>query len=250
MALRETYDPAPGTEAALECLTPAQLDDKQLVSVIKMIGRPPPFEAGKAHQFSPFHMEWVCEFLHSIPSPQMAASSMGCSARTFYRHRKKNQVFRELWDEAIAAGFQSITGAAAENALGVGDPDVLSRRSEKLLCAFLLRESRTKVDVEVEHKGGVIVISQPLTVEEFEKAVFEQQRPHRDQFPDSLGDARRKRSEPVIIDHDPGPVPPTAHGPSGSVVKQAEGGVVKLQSGQQDTISAQTRRPPRVVRSY
>ena len=255
-----TFDPAPRTETALECLTPIQLEDKQLCTVVKSIGRPPPFNGRGT--FVAEHKAWVCAFLYAIPSPGMAASIMGCSIDNFYHHRRNDEDFKREWDEAIKSGFQQIVGAAAENALGVGDPDVLSRRSEKLLGAFLLRESRVKHDVEHKHGGGIVLMPAPMTEEEWEKHVFEQQQVHRLQSDSPVSELAKR--QPVIIEHEPhdtGPTPPDVSQPTPT--RHAADGAITLQSDEEresaiasgearDLIDRHTTRRGgnRIVRSY
>jgi hypothetical protein len=77
----------------------------------------------------------------------MAARIMGVGVKTLYRHRDSDPVFRADWAKAVENAHDTILGAAAEEALGVGSDFTLSKdgkviaipkkRSERLLDAWL-----------------------------------------------------------------------------------------------------------------
>lgn len=54
------------------------------------------------------------------------------------------------------------------------------KMAEMLLKAHRPDKFRDKVDHEVTHGGGVIVIPAPMPQDEFEKTVFDQQQRHRE----------------------------------------------------------------------
>ena len=149
------------TESALTCLTPEQSEDERLVTLIKGVGAPPPFSS-QVRNFGQPHKDWVCAFLAELPSPTMAARIMGVGVKTLYRHRDSDPVFRTDWANAVENAHDTILGAAAEEALGVGSDFTLSKdgkviaipkkRSERLLDAWL----KFRLGERHIHEGGAV----------------------------------------------------------------------------------------------
>lgn len=201
--------PQPGSADA--CLTPAQMDDARLVSVVKAVGPPPRFRGRGT--FTDEHKLWVIAFLSSIPSPSLAARIIGCSADTLYHHKRNDPEFKARWDQAYNDSMETLMGAAAEEALGIGEQYVVTKegtlmtipkeRNDKLLAAFMLRE--TKVRHEHEHTGGVVVMPAPMSEEEWEERVLKQQACYRDNIPGvtpetPITDALINARKPIVIE--------------------------------------------------
>jgi hypothetical protein len=199
---------------ALACLTPEEWEDAQLVSVVKSVGPPPKFHK-TLHPIGEAHKQWVLDFLASVPSPNMAARILGCSTNALYHHRRSDAEFGKAWDATMEDATMTMIGVAAEEALGVGLCHVVTKegkvltipkeRNDKLLAAFLLRESKMKVDHKHEHGGGVVVMPAPMSEEKWEEMAFKQQAHHREQIPGKtpetpITDAIIKSRGPVTVE--------------------------------------------------
>lgn len=146
------------TMPAEACLTLDQLEDTQLVSIVKSVGAPPPYLAAKRH-FGQEHKDWVTTFLHELPSPTMAARIIGCSLSTLFHHKKVDPAFKAAWQDAMEASYDTLMGAASEEALGIGvrhvvtkDGDVLTipkERNDKILTAFI----NFRLGQKITHEG-------------------------------------------------------------------------------------------------
>lgn len=124
----------------------------------------------------------------------MAAHCAGWKSRNApYYHQKEDPVFAALWTEAEEIACDALEHKARERAIGWDEPiinkdgEVVGQRrcySDKMMEMLLKAKRRKdfgdKVDHEVTHGGGVIVIPQPMNSEEFEKTVFDQQQRHRE----------------------------------------------------------------------
>ena len=148
-------------ETALACLTPEQLEDDRLVAVVANVGRPPPFSP-LLKNFGQEHKDWVCAFLSVLPSPTLCASILGCSTGNLYDHRDRDPAFKAGWQAATENAHDTILGAAAEEALGIGRDHVVTkdgglvavpkRRSERLFDAWL----KFRLGERHIHEGGAV----------------------------------------------------------------------------------------------
>lgn len=112
---------------------------------------------------------------------------------TAYQHREKDPLFAELWQEAIDIATDELESAARSRAIGWDEPivnkdgEVVGQRRvysdkmmEMMLKAHRPDKYRDKQDIDLNHKGGIILMPKPFSEEEWEAQAGTQQKEHRE----------------------------------------------------------------------
>ena len=134
------------------------------------------------------------EVLATTGNVSYSANAAGWKSRnTAYSQKEKDPEFAKLWEEAIEISMDALEMEARKRALGWDEPIVNkdgvvvgTRRvfSDKMMEILLKahRPEKYREKFEHDHKvgGGVIVMPAPMSEDEWEKQVLEQQRSHRE----------------------------------------------------------------------
>ena len=126
---------------------PAELQgDDNLYRVLENVG-PPPRPSASRVKFTRRHQKWLLSFIAQIPSPLLASKMLGIHPNTIAEARKRDPVFKQDYEEAIALGREVTMSLAYEEAHGVGKAYLLTKdgevvavpkqRSEKIILALL-----------------------------------------------------------------------------------------------------------------
>jgi hypothetical protein len=159
--------------------TPGAERDENLYRVLSSVGAPPRPGSGRV-KFTRAQQRWTLSFLAQIPSPMLAASLLGIHSNKIFERRKRDPLFKNEYDDAIAAGREATVSLAYEEAHGVGKAYVLTKdgglvavpkqRSERIILALLnlqhARELKHHTH-ELEVSGQVGLHAVNLTPEQY-----------------------------------------------------------------------------------
>jgi hypothetical protein len=120
--------------------------DENLYRIVERVG-PPPQPRGGRVKFGARQQKWLLDFLAQLPSPLLASRMLGIHANTIADRRKRDPVFKQAYEEAIALGREMTMSLAYEEAHGVGKSFVVTKdggviavpkqRNDRIILALL-----------------------------------------------------------------------------------------------------------------